>query len=151
MRSELDLFRKIQFQGSINNSQIVEYRPTSAIAGTQTIEFEIPTSADEYLDLQNVYLHVTGKVQSDTNQDYAAANDNQYSLVNYALNTMFDQLTVYLGGTLVSQSSKTYHYLSMIEALTQTDFNVIETKLAPAGFISHYKEDNLNPEAIVRR
>ena len=149
MRSELDLFRKIQFQGSIDNSQIVEYRPTSAIAGTSTIEFEIPTSADEYLDLQNIYLQVTGKLKSAGNVDFPAPNDNQYSMVNYGLNSIFDQLSVYLGGTLVSQSSKTYHYLAQIEALTQSDINTIDTTLVPAGFISSFKRQNYNPEAIL--
>ena len=92
MRSELDLFRKIQFQGSIDNSQIVEYRPTSAIAGSQTIEFEIPTSADEYLDLQNVYLQITGKLKSAGNADFLQAQDGAYSLVNYGLNSIFDHV-----------------------------------------------------------
>ena len=148
LRSELDLFKKIQFQGSIENSQFVEYRPTSSIAGSSTIDFEIPTSTDEYLDLQNVFLQVSGKVTANDGADFVAGNDNQYSLINYGLNTIFDQLTVYLGGTLVCQSSKTYHYLSMIEALTQSEASSGYTSLVPSGFVTSFNIQNYNPEAI---
>ena len=148
MRSELDLFKKLQFQGSIENSQFIEIRPTSSIQDSSTIEFEIPSSSEEYLDLQNVHLFIKGKVVSDTGADFAAGQDNKYGIINYALNTIFDQLTVYLGGTLVSQSSKTYHYLSYIEALTENNLILQDTLLKSGGFISDYQTDNYNPEAV---
>jgi hypothetical protein len=148
MRSELDLFKKIEFQASIENSQFVEFRPTSSIDGTSSIEFEIPVGPDEYLDLQNIFLHTKGHVSDKANASYTATEDNKYSLVNYALNTMFDQLTVYIGGTLVSQSSKTYHYLSYIEALTQSPISAIQTELKSAGFVSTFGNAAFDPEAI---
>jgi hypothetical protein len=148
MRSELDLFKKIEFQASIESSQFIEFRPISSIDGTSTIEFEIPVGPDEYLDLQNVYLHTKGKVTDKTNTSFTATEDNKYSLVNYALNTMFDQLTIYIGGTLVSQSSKTYHYLSYLEALTQSSISSTQTELKSAGFVSSFGKTDFEPETI---
>src|SRR5882757_10621375 len=111
MKSELDLFKKLTFQGSIENSQFVQYRPVSSLSESSTIEFDIPISPEEYLDLQNVYLWIKGRLVEQNDTVYVAANDNNYSMINYGLNTIFNQLDVTLGGTLVSQSSNTYHYL----------------------------------------
>ena len=133
MKSELDLFKKVAFQASIENSQLIQYRPASALNTSSTIEFDIPISSDEYLDLQNVYLWVKGKVVRPDGTDFPADQDGRYSLINYALNTMFDQLSIYLGGTLVSQSSKTYHYLSYIEAITQMSASAQSSFMRAAG------------------
>ena len=148
MKSELDLFKKVSFQGSIENSQLIQYRPISSLAASQTIEFDIPVSPEEYLDLQNIYLWIKGKVVQLDGTDFPAAQDDRYSLINYALNTIFDQLEVTLGGTLVSQSSKTYHYLSYIEAITQNSSDVCFTFMKSAGFKSPFNEANLDFNAV---
>ena len=133
LKSELDLFKKVSFQGSIENSQLIQYRPSSALNASSTIEFDIPISSDEYLDLQNVYLWVKGTVTKADGTNFLAAQNRRFSLINYSLNTIFDQLSIYLGGTLVSQSSKTYHYLSFIEAITQMSVSSQSTFLKAAG------------------
>jgi hypothetical protein len=106
LKTELDLFKKVSFQGSIENSQFIQYRPTTSLSETSSIEFDIPVSADEYLDLQNVYIWTKGRVVQTNGANFPAALNGRFSLINYALHTMFDQLSVYLGGTLISQSSK---------------------------------------------
>jgi len=73
MKSELDLFKKLTFQGSIENSQFVQYRPVSSLSESSTIEFDIPISPEEYLDLQNVYLWIKGKVVQQNGTDFPAA------------------------------------------------------------------------------
>ena len=148
MLSEMDLFKKIQFQGSIENSQIIQFRPISSINDATTIEFDIPIASDEYLDLQNIFICIKGKVVKQDNTNYLAAEDDRYGLINYAVNTIFDQLAIYLNGTLVSQSSKTHHYMSMIQALTE--YNVMDAikSLAPGGFARSYEDDNFDHSAI---
>ena len=148
MKSELDLFKKVSFQGSIESSQLIQYRPISSLAASQTIEFDIPVSPEEYLDLQNIYLWIKGKVVQLDGTDFPAAQDDRYSLINYALNTIFDQLEVTLGGTLVSQSSKTYHYLSYIEALIQNSSDAGFTFMKSAGFQSPFNVANLDFDAV---
>ena len=61
LKSELDLFKRIRFQNSFEKSEFIEYRPTSSISASSTIDFEIPISTDEYLDTQHVYLEVDRK------------------------------------------------------------------------------------------
>ena len=149
MLSELDLFKKVQFQGSIDNSQFIQYRPISTINETSSIEFDIPIAGNEYLDPQNVYIIIKGKaVKSADNTDYAAADDNQYSIINYAVNTIFDQLSVYMNGTLVSQSSKTHHYMSYIQALTESSANEADAFLKGGGFISSFDDPDFDHNAV---
>ena len=148
MKGELDLFRRVAFQGSIDNSQIIQYRPVTALAASSTIQFDIPISADEYLDLQNVYLWIKGKLTDSAGVNFVQAQDDRYSLVNYALNTMFDQLTIHLDSTQISQSSNTYHYLSYIEAITQNNYLTTETFLNSSGFVSYFGQNNVNFDGI---
>ena len=75
LKSELDLFKKVSFQGSIENSQLIQYRPSSALNASTTIEFDIPISSDEYLDLQNVYLWVKGTVTKADGTNFLAAQN----------------------------------------------------------------------------
>ena len=145
--SELDLFKKIQFQGSIESSQFVQYRPISTIDGS-TIEFDINVAADEYMDMQNVFIFLKGRATKQDGTDYVAADDNNYSLINYGVNTIFDQCSVYLNGTMISQSSKTYSYLSYLQALTETDFSKADTELKAGGFVSSYGNAAFNHGAI---
>ena len=144
----MDLLKKIQFQGSIENSQIIQFRPISSINDATTIEFDIPIASDEYLNLQNIFICIKGKVVKQDNTNYLAADDDRYGLINYAVNTIFDQLAIYLNGTLVSQSSKTHHYMSMIQALTE--YNVMDAikSLAPGGFARSYEDDNFDHRSI---
>lgn len=148
IKSELDLFKKISFQKSIENSSIIEYRPTSALTESSIIEFDIPISNDEYLDLQNIFIWLKGKLTDKDGNDFNSNQDGRYSLINYSLNTIFDQLSVFIGGTLVSQSSNTYHYLSFIEGVLNITPNTCDTLMRTAGFISPYKKVDYDFDSV---
>src|SRR6266700_6745087 len=147
LKSELDLFKKVSFQGAIENSQIIQYRPITALSETSTVEFDIPISPDEYLDLQNIYLWIKGRVVQQDGTAYATDQDTRYSLINYALFTIYDQLDVTLAGTLVTQSSKTFHYQSYIEALTQTTAIPQISYLRSAGYTSIFETKDYDFDA----
>ena len=135
LKSELDLFKKVSFQGSIEGSHFIQYRPISSVTASSAIEFDIPVAIDEYLDLQNVFLWYKAKLTLQDGTDFDAAQNNRYSLINYGLNTIFDQLSIFLGGTLINQSANTYHYLAYIEAITQNDKENCDTFLRSAGLV----------------
>lgn len=135
LKSELDLFKPQQFQGSIESSDLIQYRPVSSITNARNIEFEIHTASDEYLDLQQVFLSIKGKLVKSDLTDYGSGQDDRYSLVNNALHSIFDQVAIYLNGTLINQSAKVHPYISYIEALTQSTKLSQQTHLASAGFV----------------
>lgn len=54
---ELDIFVVPPEQNSIERSYEVQYRPISSLDSTKIIEFNIPTSKDEYILLHETYLY----------------------------------------------------------------------------------------------
>ena len=79
------------------------------------IEFLIPGSGDDYLDLANTMLHVQAKVTRANGHDLDAAEP--VGPVNNWLHSLFSQVDLYLNGTLVTSSSNTYAYRAYIETL----------------------------------
>ena len=49
LKSELDLFKRLSFQKSIDNSVFIEYRPTSSLTESSTIEFNVPITSEEIM------------------------------------------------------------------------------------------------------
>src|SRR5215475_13197113 len=146
-KSELGLFKKVNFQGSIEGTSLIQYRPITTLTPTSAIQFDIPISLDEYLDFQNVYLWIKGRMVQNDGTDFPQEQNDRYSLINYPLNTMFEQLNVELNGTTITHSSNTYHYLAYIEALTRYSAKEIVTYKRSAGMIRYTRQDAYNFDA----
>ena len=108
--TELDLFTVPPTQTSIVNSHVVENQPMASLDSGGSIEFLIPGSGDDYLDLANTMLYVQVKVTR-------ANGDDPVGPVNNWLHSLFNQVDVYLNGTLVTPSTNTYAYRAYIETL----------------------------------
>ena len=85
------------------------------------IEFLIPGSGDDYLDLANTMLHVQVKVTRANGDDLDAVEP-----VNNWLQSLFSQVDLSLNGTLVTSS---YAYRAYIEALLSYGFDAKSTQL----------------------
>jgi hypothetical protein len=136
LKSELDIFKSTNYQTSIENSKFIQIRPTSSISNSATIEFDIPLLPEEYYDLQNLYLSLKANVTSQDNSNFTSTQDNRISLINYSLNTIWEQVDVFFGNTPVSHSSNTYPYRAWIELLTSYNKLALETHLRSAGFLT---------------
>ena len=115
VKTELDLFTVPPTQNCISDSHVVEHQPTASLDSGGPIEFLIPGSGHDYLDLANTMLHVQAKVTRANGHDLDAAEP--VGPVNNWLHSLFSQVDVYLNGTLVTSSSNTYAYRSYIETL----------------------------------
>ena len=115
VKTELDLFTVPPTQNCISDSHVVEHQPTASLDSRGPIEFLIPGSGDDYIDLANTMLHVQAKVTRANGHDIDAAEP--VGPVNNWLHSLFSQVDVYLNGTLVTSSSNTYAYRSYIETL----------------------------------
>ena len=62
VKTELDLFTVPPTQNCITDSHVVEHQPMASLDSGGPIEFFIPGSGDDYLDLANTMLHVQAKV-----------------------------------------------------------------------------------------
>ena len=92
------------------------------MTGQSPLEFYIPATDEDYLDLQQSYLYLWTRIQ-DThgnnlqppNGDDAPADDTFVFPINYFLNTQFKNVDVYLSGTQVSPNDNLYAYRAYLE------------------------------------
>ena len=115
VKTELDLFTVPPTQNSFVDSHVVEHQPMASLDSGGPIEFLIPGSGDDYLDLANTMLHVQVKVTRANGDDLDLVDP--VGPVNNWLHSLFSQVDVYLNGTLVTLSTNTYAYRAYIETL----------------------------------
>ncbi|XP_071333652.1 uncharacterized protein F54H12.2-like [Trachinotus anak] len=130
--AELDLFTAPMTQLSIEDKTYTEISPVSAITDGGPIEFFIPGDSEKYLDLNDILLHLRVKITNADNTDLA--NDAAVGLINYPLNTIFNQCDVILGDRLISQSSATHPYRVMIETLLNFSGDALASQFSAGLF-----------------
>ena len=91
------------------------------------IEFLIPGSGDDYLDLANTMLHVQVKLTRANGDDLDLADP--VGQVNNWLHSLFSQVDVYLNGSFVTPSTNTYAYRAYIETLLSYGPDAKDTQL----------------------
>ncbi|KAI0228029.1 hypothetical protein LSAT2_021517, partial [Lamellibrachia satsuma] len=124
---ELDLFTVPPTQNCISDSHVVEHQPTASLDSGGPIEFLIPGSGDDYLDLANTMLHVQAKVTRANG--HAIDADESVGPVNNWLHSLWSQVDLYLNGTLVTSSSNTYAFRAYIETLLSYGADAKSTQL----------------------
>jgi len=106
------LFALPHTQTSIQQANWVEYQPLTSILGNAPIEVYVTGTGEDYLDMTNVMLYVRAKVTTNTGADMGA--DSTAAPVNLLFTVC---LLKPLNGTLISSSTNTYPYRSMLETL----------------------------------
>ena len=79
------------------------------------IEFFVSASSEDYIDLNNTYLHLCAKITNPDGTDLAPAA--AVGLIYYPGCTLFSKVDITLGDRLITQSSNTYPYRGIIECL----------------------------------
>ena len=145
-KSELDLFAVPPTQTSIQQAGWIEYQPLTSILGNAPIEFDVIGSGEDYLDMANVMLYVRAKIVQANGNNLAA--DSTSAPVNLLMHSMFSQVDVTLNGTLISSSTNTYPYRSIIETLLSYGEDAKKSQLTSELF---YKDEagKMNETVIV--
>ena len=65
VKSELDLFTVPPTQTSVDHDCIMDYYPVSTLTDNGLIEFNIPGSGEDYIDLTNMFFHLGVKITAD--------------------------------------------------------------------------------------
>ncbi len=128
VKSELDLFSVPPTQTSIEHGCTVDYHPIAATLDAGPIEFSIPGTGEDYLDLTNTYLHLGIKIKKGDGTNLAA--DSKVGPTNLILHSLFQQVDVHLNDKLVSSSSGTYPYRAYIETLCNYGAGAKKTQLS---------------------
>lgn len=129
---ELDLFYTPPTEGAIQRRQWVQYRPTSAITEGSPLEFIVPGSGSQYLDLKHTYLHVKMRIiKTDGTVTGATA---KVAPVNMTLHSLFSQVDMFLNQKLTSSVGVNYPYKAMIDALLSSSSEAALSRLQAEGF-----------------
>ncbi|XP_045453451.1 uncharacterized protein F54H12.2-like [Melitaea cinxia] len=115
IKSELDLFALPSTQTSIESGMWVQYKPISSLADDGPIEFQVPGTGDDYIDLSHTLIQLKAKILNEDSSKLAAST--VVAPVNNWLHSVFTQLDVYLNQKLVSPPNNTYAYRAYIETL----------------------------------
>lgn len=113
---KFDLFGVPPTQTMIERDIVTEHRPITTLDPSSFIQFEIPTSIDEYIDLEKIYFYLKIKVKKIDSVN-AEADWDDISPVNYLLHSMIKQLDIFIGDKQITSSSSTYAFKAYIEAL----------------------------------
>ena len=94
-QQSMSLFQPTSIEKTIIKHKIVEYRLSGPISEGSTIEFNVPGTATDYINLKKSKLHIKAKVTKEDGTVISAVED-AVSLVNLSLHSFFRQIDVNL-------------------------------------------------------
>ena len=119
-KSELDVCRPIDVQVAMTEGRWQTYYPINAITSSAgVVEFSVPGTSNEVIDMNNCALYIRGKVKSNATTDLVAAN--KIFPANNLLHSMIRHIDLSINGQLVTRAGKDYAYKAMFLKLLQTD------------------------------
>ena len=141
--SRLALFQKPYIENSVEEIQYIDFTPRNGLAEGSVIEFVIPGTSAEYIDLRRTRLKIKARIV--TNEGKPITTDMQVGLVNLSLSSLFRQVDVLMQDKIVSSDINIcYPYKSMIDVLLRYGFEVKEGPLQS----ELYFKDIGNMEAV---
>ena len=139
---KFDIFGVPPTQGIVEKDIITEHRPITTIDPSSFVQFEIFTAADEYLDLEKLFLYMKVQVKRDAN----IKDDDWGDIgpVNYAMHAIIKQMDIFIGDKQVTNTSPNYAYKAYIEALFGYPSSAKKSYLDAAGWFLDEEENKKN-------
>jgi len=107
-KSELEVFRPNEVQVALEEGRWQSYEPLNALSNATNMEFIIPGTANEGVDMNNITLYIRGKV---TKADGAGFdNTDLVQPVNNFLNSLFRNVDLSMNGQLLTRATRDYAY-----------------------------------------
>ena len=114
-KSELELFATPPVNVSMERGDFAIHRTLSTITETSPLEFFVPGSPEEYIDLGRTRLAI--KLQILKTDKTAIPDDAKVSTCNLLLHSLFSQVDCKLNQKLISPSVNTYPYKAYLETI----------------------------------
>ena len=116
-KSETTYFQPTLIQVGQTEGRWSKINPVNKIG--EQIEFSIPGTTNEAIDMNNTSLYIRGKLTKADGTDLADGAD--VAPVNNFLHSMIGDVEVHVNGCLINKKSSTYAYSAMLYKLTQVD------------------------------
>lgn len=115
--SSLCIFDKQPTQTDIIRSAVTDYFPVTSISSGGPIEFHVPGNTEDYIDVNDIYLHLKLKVTKADGTAIAAAD--KVGLNNLAIASLFQDVGLTLGETQIEGGQQCYPYKSYFNTVMQ--------------------------------
>ena len=116
VNSNLAIFDEHAVQTDIRSSKIVDYCPRN-VENTGPLEFIIPGSGVEYIDVSKVDVNIKFKILKADGSNIAAADE--VGLNNLAVATIFRDVSLFIGNTQIEGGQQDYSYKSYFHNVMQ--------------------------------
>ena len=134
MLGEAMLFDPVMQQSYLVKEFNADFKPVSAINPGSPIEFSVPKSEKNYLDLNNSWMVVTVQVVKPDGTAFGHANAIKTSTANLLLHTLFKDVSVQLSTKSLPGSNNMYPYRAYLETLINYSDDVKKTRLITEGW-----------------
>jgi len=131
--SDTDIFTPSFTQKDIQHGQFEEVFPISKLNDNGPIEFSIENVTEKLIDIANSYVKL--KIQIVKSDGTALADDNTVAPINYIFGSMFNQVDLSLGGTMVSSSNNLYPHRAYLETLLNYGMDAKKSQLQMGFYI----------------
>ena len=113
--SPLEWFRILPTQTAVEKTNDVEYQSLTSLRNNAPVEFYIPESTDDYIDLKNSKFCFSFHI-SRANGDMCTAVD-EVAPINDIFNGLWSNVEFYMNDKLISHSNNIHGYTSIISHL----------------------------------
>lgn len=113
----LCLFDDKDVQLDITGNVVTDYYPLTSLSAGGPIEFTVPGTVDEYIDLSDIKLHLRVKI---TKKDGSAlAKTDKVCFVNQPISSLFQDVFVSIGDKQIEGGQHCYPYNGYLSSLLQ--------------------------------
>lgn len=128
---ELNIFLTPPTEAVYEKVQWIEHRPVSQFKEGNPLEFIIPGSGTQYINLKQSLLHIKVRVLK---ADGSPPGNDHAALINLPLHTLWSQVDVSLQQKLISPATNNYCYKALLETVLSYDKGAKESQLQAAGY-----------------
>jgi hypothetical protein len=150
---DLQLWNKKAVQVEVEDGQFEEKAPITTNENATTHEFRIPADGERYTDMKNSFIEVEIQIVKEDGTDTGA--DDDVSLVNNAMHSIFQQAVLSLNETDVTSSNSTYHLRAYMEILLSFGPEAAKSQLGCIGWetdkAGHFDDAAAANPAYVKR
>lgn len=134
-KEELSVFKKSYFQNSEEDSFLQQFYPVTALGSSNNLEFFVPPSSEYFYDTENIFLWLSLQLLKADGTPYDATQNDRYCLINYGLNTIWQNVEISLNNSIITPNTNAFSYISYINCLLKNDNKSKHTYLRSAGEI----------------
>ena len=134
VKAELSIFEPLPYQVSHIKGNWIRHEPENDSLGTNTntpITFKIPKAAGLYIDFNDSFIDLEVAIESSA----TFATDTSVAFVNFALHSLFKDVTFEINGTKIEGANQHYAYKAYIFALINASQEAKRHQLQSSGWM----------------